>query len=422
MQRLNNKQIVVGVAGGIAAYKAAEIVRQLRKAGSAVHVVMTSSACEFITPLTFQALSGNEVHTTLLDSKAEAGMGHIALARWADAILVSPASANFMARLASGMGDDLLSTLCLASQAPVYLAPAMNQAMWRDPATQHNCHTLAQRGITLLGPGEGEQACGDTGPGRMLEPELLVQSLAQRFERKALAGHTVVITAGPTREAIDPVRFLSNHSSGKMGFALAKAAAEAGASVTLIAGPVALPTPDRVHRVDVVDARQMYDAAMKYAADSDLFIGCAAVADYRPAEVLVNKLKKDPNDRNERLTLECVRNPDIIAAVASLQNRPFVVGFAAETDNVIGYAVNKRKKKRLDLIIANDVSGETTGFDSDDNTVTVLGPDLEESLPVTSKRQLATQLIDIIAQCYQSKKSPSSPSCSSQKDGHLACV
>ncbi|WP_211827403.1 bifunctional phosphopantothenoylcysteine decarboxylase/phosphopantothenate--cysteine ligase CoaBC [Kistimonas asteriae] len=400
MQRLNKKRILVGITGGIAAYKTAELVRHLRKLGAEVHVVMTRAACEFITPLTLQALSSNAVHTDLLDPKAEAGMGHIELARWADVILVAPATADFMARLANGHGDDLLTTLCLATSAPLCLAPAMNQGMWNDNATRNNRQILEDRGIIQFGPAEGSQACGETGPGRMLEPMELIEHLARMFKQETLTGRRVIITAGPTREAIDPVRYISNHSSGKMGYALAEAAVEAGADVTLISGPVNRETPDRVTRVDVTSARDMHRAVHETIADCDIFISTAAVADYRPDTEANSKIKKDPDAADETLQLTLVRNPDIVASVAALEQKPFVVGFAAETCDVISYATDKLHRKKLDLIVANDVSDTSIGFNSDDNAVTVIGPDFEDTLPRTSKRQVARQLLDILAQHY----------------------
>ncbi|GAA4648828.1 bifunctional phosphopantothenoylcysteine decarboxylase/phosphopantothenate--cysteine ligase CoaBC [Kistimonas scapharcae] len=400
MQRLNKKRILVGITGGIAAYKTAELVRHLRKLGAEVHVVMTRAACEFITPLTLQALSGNAVHTDLLDPKAEAGMGHIELARWADVILVAPATADFMARLANGHGDDLLTTLCLATNAPLCLAPAMNQGMWNDSATRNNRQVLEDRGITQFGPAEGSQACGETGPGRMLEPMELIEHLAGMFKQETLTGRRVIITAGPTREAIDPVRYISNHSSGKMGYALAEAAVEAGADVTLISGPVNRETPDRVTRIDVTSARDMHRAVHESIEGCDIFISTAAVADYRPDTEANNKIKKDPDAADETLQLTLVRNPDIVASVAALEQKPFVVGFAAETCDVISYATDKLHRKKLDLIVANDVSDSSIGFNSDDNAVTVIGPDFEDTLPQTSKRQVARQLLDILAQRY----------------------
>ena len=397
MQQLNNKQILLGVTGGIAAYKAAELVRRLQDYGATVRVVMTRAAQEFITPLTLQALSGNPVHCDLLDTEAEAAMGHIELARWADLVLVAPASADFMARLANGRADDLLTTVCLATDATIAIAPAMNQAMWRDAATQANLKTLISKSVAIFGPGDGSQACGDIGPGRMLEAAILAEMTADQFQSNKLDGVKVVITAGPTREAIDPVRYISNHSSGKMGFALAQAAVEAGASVTLIAGPVCLTSPDRVKRIDVDSAEQMYQATMDNLANCDIFIGAAAVADYRPAESADQKIKKSA----ETLSIELIRNPDIIAAVASHQQRPFTVGFAAETQNLVGYAQNKLEKKKLDLIIANDVANTEIGFNSDNNAVTVIWNGGEKTLPMTSKQQLSRCLLSEIAQRYR---------------------
>ncbi|HBO6783871.1 TPA: bifunctional phosphopantothenoylcysteine decarboxylase/phosphopantothenate--cysteine ligase CoaBC, partial [Pseudomonas aeruginosa] len=329
MQRLYRKRIVLGVGGGIAAYKSAELVRRLRDQGAEVRVVMTQGGREFITPLTLQALSGHPVHTDLLDPAAEAAMGHIELARWADLVLIAPATADLMARLVQGVANDLLTTLVLATDAQIALAPAMNQAMWRDTATQANAELLRQRGFHLFGPAAGSQACGDVGLGRMLEAEELAQRTADCFQRQALTGVHVLITAGPTQENIDPVRYITNHSSGKMGFALAEAAVEAGARVTLVTGPVHLPTPDRVQRVDVVSARDML-AACEAAMPCDLLIASAAVADYRPEVVAAHKLKKDPTS-GEGLLLQLVRNPDILATLAQREDRPFSVGFAAET-------------------------------------------------------------------------------------------
>lgn len=393
MQTLNNKRILVGITGGIAAYKAAELVRRLQDQGASVRVVMTAAAQQFITPLTLQALSGNPVHTELLDPEAEAGMGHIELARWADLLIIAPASADFIARLAGGQADDLLTTICLATPAPIAIAPAMNQGMWRDRATQANLDTLRQRQLLVFGPAEGSQACGDTGPGRMLEADALVALAAQQFASGALTGKRVVISAGPTREAIDPVRYISNHSSGKMGFALAAAAAEAGASVVLVAGPVNLATPDRVQRIDVESATEMHDACLQAVQGADVFIGAAAVADYRPDQVATQKIKKSA----DQLTLALVRNPDIISDVAALATRPFVVGFAAETENLAAHARDKLARKKLDMIIANDVARSGIGFNSDQNAVTVLFQDDSRDIPVASKHQVARELITIIA-------------------------
>ncbi|WP_101758565.1 bifunctional phosphopantothenoylcysteine decarboxylase/phosphopantothenate--cysteine ligase CoaBC [Oceanicoccus sp. KOV_DT_Chl] len=399
MQQLNNKQILLGVTGGIAAYKAAELIRRLQDHGANVRVVMTKAAQEFITPLTLQALSGNPVHTDLLNPEAEAAMGHIELARWADLVLVAPASADFMARLAHGEAGDLLTTLCLATHAGIAIAPAMNQGMWRDPSTQANLQTLIDRQVAILGPAEGSQACGDIGPGRMLEAADIAALAAAQFQSGSLDGVKLVITAGPTREAIDPVRYISNHSSGKMGFALATAAVEAGASVTLIAGPVALATPERVTRINVESADQMHQAALAELGHCDIFIGAAAVADYRPANIAEQKIKK--NDDN--MTIALVRNPDIIAAVASHPQRPFAIGFAAETQDVLSYARGKLKNKNLDLIIANDVSDSRIGFNSDDNAVTVVAETSETAIAIASKQQLARQLLAVIAEHYYAK-------------------
>ena len=394
MSSLTNKQILLGVTGGIAAYKSAELIRRLQDLGADVRVIMTPGAQEFITPLTLQALSGNPVHTTLLDPEAEAGMGHIELARWADLMLVAPATADFIARLINGNGDDLLTTVCLATAAPICLAPAMNQAMWKSPATQDNLAKLAERNIECFGPAEGSQACGDIGPGRMLEPDHLAQLTAEQFKTGALGGKSVVITAGPTREAIDPVRYISNHSSGKMGYALAQAAIDAGARVTLISGPTKLSAPEHSNFVSVESAQQMYDASMAALSDCDLFIASAAVADYRPATLAEQKIKKTGQDT---MTIELVKNPDIVTAVAASNPRPMTVGFAAETQDVVTYARDKLKRKNLDLVIANDVSQAGIGFNSDQNAVTVVWPDREQSLSQRSKSQLARDLIDEIA-------------------------
>lgn len=399
MQTLSNKRVLLGVTGGIAAYKSADLVRRLQDQGAEVRVVMTKGAQEFITPLTMQALSGNPVHTDLLDPQAEAAMGHIELSRWADLVLVAPASANFISRLAVGEGSDLLSTLCLASDAKLALAPAMNQGMWRNQATQENIATLVSRGVQLFGPGSGDQACGDVGPGRMLEPLAIVEASAGLFANGELSGKHVVITAGPTREAIDPVRYISNHSSGKMGYALAEAAVDAGAKVTLISGPVSLPCPDRVTRITIESALKMRDEVLAQIEKStcDIFIGAAAVADFRCAEVATDKIKK--GDENT-MSVELVKNPDIIALVASQSKKPFTVGFAAETNSVVEYAKSKLENKNLDLIIANDVSNQNIGFDSDENAVTIVGKAIEKEISQRSKAKLARELITIIAKQY----------------------
>ncbi len=397
MGHLKNRNFIIGISGGIAAYKAAELVRLLRREGAEVKVVMTRGACEFITPLTLQALSGQPVHTELLDEEAEAGMGHIELARWADAVLVAPATADIIARLAEGRADDLLTTLVLATPSPVVVAPAMNQQMWRNAATQENIETLKRRGVTLIGPAAGEQACGDVGEGRLMEPADIASTAAQLFAPGTLANRRVVITAGPTREAIDPVRYLSNHSSGKMGFALARAAVEAGGDVVLIAGPVNLETPEKVHRIDVSSAAEMHTAAMEHCAHADVFVAAAAVADYRPADVATQKIKKQ--DTGDSLSLQLTRNPDILASVATSADRPaLVVGFAAETEALLDNARKKLDKKSVDLIIANDVSRTDIGFNSEQNQVVVVSRTGADSLPQGSKLHIAQALVSLFAQ------------------------
>lgn len=389
MKSLSNKRILLGITGGIAAYKSAELARILGKAGADVRVVMTRAATEFITSLTMQALSGNKVHTELLDAEAEAGMGHIELARWPDLIVIAPASADFLARVSSGQASDLLSTLVLATTAPVALAPAMNQAMWANQATQDNLQTLRARGMEIMGPGSGEQACGDVGMGRMLEPMQIADLAAARFETGMLAGVRITITAGPTQEALDPVRYISNHSSGKMGFALANEAAAAGALVTLISGPVALSTPDRVKRVDVISANDMLAACLHAAQDCDIFIGVAAVADYRPALVEAQKIKKS----DEPVSLSLIPNPDIIAAIASLENRPYTVGFAAETQDIEAFGLSKLQRKKLDLLFANDA---VDTFGSDTIAATALWADGREALGPGNKNAVARQMLALI--------------------------
>lgn len=395
---LTNKNVLLGIGGGIAAYKSADLVRRLKERGFDVRVVMSQSAMEFITPLTLQALSGHPVASSLLDPAAEAAMGHIELARWADLVIIAPATANLLARINAGMADELITTTCLATEAPIALCPAMNQQMYRNLATQANLASLTARGFTLWGPASGSQACGEVGPGRMLEPldiaELATQFFATHdaFELKPLAGQSLLITAGPTREAIDPVRYISNHSSGKMGFALAKAAADMGATVTLVSGPVNLSTPEGVTRIDVESAQNMLDAVMDNIDKKDIFIGCAAVADYRISDVATCKIKKSA----EEMQLALVRNPDILATVASLPNRPFVVGFAAETHDVETYARDKLKRKNLNMIAANDVSVAGLGFNADANALRVFWPQGSQDLPATDKLTLARQLLSLI--------------------------
>lgn len=394
---ISNKHILLGVTGGIAAYKSADLVRRLRQQSAQVRVVMTANAEEFITALTMQTVSGQPVHHSLLDPEAEAGMGHIELARWADVVLVAPATANFIARLTQGNADDLLTTLCLATAAPVALAPAMNQQMWQDSATQENIHILKNRHINILGPGVGDQACGETGPGRMLEPLDLVDAVSRLFESGALEGNKVIVTAGPTWEAIDPVRGITNHSSGKMGYAVAEAAAEAGAQVILVSGPTALDPPEHVQRVSVSSAQNMHDAVMSEVSDADIFIAVAAVADYRPAVAAEDKIKKV----NDTLTIKLIKNPDILSTIAKRGNI-YTVGFAAETSNVEQHAREKLVKKGVDLIAANKVGGGE-GFGADDNALLLIDQNKTHSLPSMSKTQLARILVQQIAKRYHAK-------------------
>ena len=396
MCSLTNKRIILGVTGGIAAYKAADLVRRLRDAGAEVRVVMTRAATEFVGALTFQALSGHKVHLDLLDAEAEAAMSHIELARWADAVLIAPATANTLAKITQGLADDLLSTLCLATRAPLCLAPAMNHVMWSDAHTQANIKHLHQGGVKIFGPASGSQACGETGEGRMLEPLQLVEQLAQIFSTGSLQGCRLLITAGPTFEAIDPVRFIGNRSSGKMGYALAQAAAEAGAQVTLVSGPVALATPDRVTRIDVESATQMHQAVMRNIASQNIFIACAAVADYRPAQSQPQKIKKTAGN----LQIDLVKNPDILAEVAAMSQPPFCIGFAAETENLRQHAQQKLTDKKLHMIAANDVSSSDSGFNSEFNALHIFWPGGDTQLEKASKPQIARQMISLIAQHY----------------------
>ncbi|WP_171044374.1 bifunctional phosphopantothenoylcysteine decarboxylase/phosphopantothenate--cysteine ligase CoaBC [Pseudoalteromonas citrea] len=388
------KNIVLGISGGIAAYKCAELVRRLTERGCKVKVVMTESAKHFITPLTMQAVSGEMVADSLLDPSAEAAMGHIEFAKWADLILVAPASCNILAKMAHGIADDLLTTLLLATPAKVAVAPAMNQQMYAHQATQANIATLRARDIAIWGPGKGEQACGDVGAGRMLEPLELVERCLAPVQAPILHGKTVTITAGPTREPLDPVRYISNHSSGKMGFALAKAALELGATVNLISGPVSLSAPEGATLFPIESARDMLNAALQLAPQSDVFIGCAAVADYRAATIAEHKIKK----QGDEITLTMVKNPDVIAHVAALKkNRPYTVGFAAETQDIQQYAQAKLKNKNLDMICANDVSVEGLGFNANDNALSLFWSDDCLNLPTTSKQQLAMQVMHALS-------------------------
>ncbi len=394
------KRILLGVTGSIAAYKAADLIRRLQDLGAIVRVMMTQGACQFITPLTLQTLSGFPVALNLLDADEESTMGHIALARWADWILIAPASADTLARLVHGRADDVLTATILASEAPLALAPAMNNKMWSHPATGDNLNTLKQRGAAVLGPASGDQACGETGEGRLLEPADIISELANYLVPVRLTGKTVVITAGPTHEPIDPVRFIGNRSSGKMGFALAQAAAEAGARVILISGPVNLPTPAGVTRIDVETAAEMHQKSLKAAADCAIFIGCAAVADYRVAAPAGEKLKKSAG---ENLHLQLLANPDIIADVALLAHRPsLVIGFAAETQDLQRYARQKLAAKKLDMIAANDVSGGQV-FGAETNALQVFWPGGEKILPAAVKGKLARDLMTLIIDQYHAK-------------------
>lgn len=400
---LAGTRILIGISGGIAAYKSAELVRRLTERQAQVRVVMTDSAKAFITPLTLQAVSGAPVSDTLLDPAAEAGMGHIELAKWAQLIVVAPASANTLARLASGLADDLLSTLCLASPAQLAVAPAMNQQMYAHPATQDNLAVLAQRNTLVWGPGQGAQACGDIGSGRMLEPMELVGLIEDYFTPHAqpLAGIKLMLTAGPTREALDPVRFISNHSSGKMGFSLAAAAAHLGAEVTLVSGPVTLATPAGVTRLEVESAAQMHATVMAHIAEQQIFIACAAVADYAPKTVAKQKIKKTADRDN--MVIELVKNPDIVADVAALPNKPFTVGFAAETHDLAQYARDKLTRKGLDMIAANHIGLADHGFNSDTNALSVFWSNGQTELGLANKSALARQLLTLITEHYNDR-------------------
>ena len=395
MQSLADKKILLGITGGIAAYKSAELVRLLIRAGAEVRVVMTPAAREFVQPLTYQALSGHRVYLDLFDAEADSAMDHIELARWCDLLLVAPASADFLGKLVAGYADNLLLTLCLASKQRVAVAPAMNQQMFANPATGDNLRRLSSRGVLVWGPAEGEQACGDVGPGRMLEPQQLCELIAARFAPGRLDGLSVLITAGPTREAIDPVRYISNRSSGKMGYALAVAAREARARVTLVSGPVRLSPPPDIELLTVESAQEMYDAVMERVSGCDIFIACAAVSDYRVDQAAGQKIKKS----DAVLSLTLVPNPDILATVSALEQRPFCVGFAAETQDIEKYALAKLERKKLDMIAANRVGGGA-GFDSDVNRLEVFWPGGHRSLAEAGKDEIARQLIDLLADRY----------------------
>lgn len=399
---MQGKRVLLGVTGGIAAYKSPDLVRRLREQGAEVQVVLTSGAREFVTAMTFQAVSGREVRSDLWDPEAEKAMSHIELARWADFVVIAPATADFIARLATGQADDLLTTLCLATSAPIALAPAMNRVMWANAATQANVATLKSRGIHVWGPGEGDQACGETGAGRMLEPTQLAGFVANSIAPTGpLAGKRLLLTAGPTRERIDPVRFISNRSSGKMGFALAAAARDAGADVTLVSGPVNLATPAGVKRIDVESAADMLKATLENLDGVDIFIATAAVADYRPACPVECKIKKT----SESMDLKMERTVDILATVAAKSPRPFVVGFAAETDSVEQYARQKLMKKNLDMIAANEV-GHDKVFEKDDNALLVLWREGRRELPHAPKVQLARDLVALIAERFAERAKP----------------
>jgi phosphopantothenoylcysteine decarboxylase/phosphopantothenate--cysteine ligase len=393
------KRILLGVSGGIAAYKAAELVRLLRKEGAEVRVAMTRGAAQFVTPLTFQALSGNPVHTDLLDAESESAMDHISLARWADLIVIAPATANLIAKLSHGLADDLLTTLYLAATCPVYLAPAMNQAMWAKPATQENVALLKRHGVRLIGPVQGGQACGETGFGRMSEPQDICAALPAGPADRILQGRKVLISAGPTREPLDPVRYLTNRSSGKMGYALAEAARDAGASVILVSGPTQLPPPGQVDLVQVETAAEMYEAVIARAGAADIYIGAAAVADYTPAETQPEKIKK----QGDRINLILSKTRDILAEVAALDQRPFTVGFAAETADLEAYALDKLARKNLDMIAANWVGQAEGGFDSEQNALEVFWQGGRKSFAMTDKKRLADRLVGLIAERLAAK-------------------
>ena len=397
---LQGKNILLGITGGIAAYKTPELIRLLKKAGANVRVVMTRAAKEFVTPLTLQSLSGEPVRTELMDPQQESTMGHIELARWADVILIAPATANFIAQMAQGLANDLLTTLCLAADSDIIVAPAMNHVMWSNPATKSNVEKLKGFGVQFEGPVPGDLACGETGDGRMLEPEALFDALNRFFGEASLSCVKVVVTAGPTYEAIDPVRFIGNRSSGKMGFALAEAFGRAGARVSLVAGPVNLDTPQGVTRYDVESARQMSEKVSSLLADCDLFAACAAVADYRVAESAPQKIKKN----NKELSLQLIPNEDILASVAGRKNPPFTLGFAAETENLLEYAQAKLERKKLDVIAANLVGAQEGGFGAEKNALTVVWNEGKVILPMQDKRKLARELVDIVARLYLQKK------------------
>jgi len=396
---LKDRRILLGVTGGIAAYKAAELTRLLLQQGATVRVVMTGAATDFVAPLTFQALSGNPVHVELLDPATESAMGHIELARWPELILIAPATADFIAKMRIGLAGDLLTTLCLAAEGRIAVAPAMNRAMWDHPATRDNVSVLTARGVVLLGPGSGAQACGETGPGRMLEPAEITAGVSCLLARGRLTARRVLISAGPTREPIDPVRFISNRSSGKMGYALAEAAGRAGATVTLVSGPTVLPVPAVAEYVPVETAAQMASAILERAPTHDIYIGAAAIADYRPVVTESGKIKKG----EEAMSLQLTRTQDVLATLGGHCSGPFLVGFAAETDRLEEHARSKLAAKHLDMIAANWVGGTAGGFDRDENALHVFWADGEHHLPMAPKQRIAEQLIDLIADRYDEK-------------------
>jgi phosphopantothenoylcysteine decarboxylase/phosphopantothenate--cysteine ligase len=393
MQDLSNKRVLLGITAGIAAYKTPDLVRKLTERGAQVQVVMSKNSEQFVAPLALQAVSGHAVHNHAMTAESESGMGHIDLARWADIVLIAPATANFMAKLVGGLADELLTTICVATQAPIAIAPAMNQQMWANSATQANLKVLADRGIEIFGPAAGEQACGEVGLGRMLEPVEIAELVGAQFQTGKLQGKNVMITAGPTWEALDPVRGITNHSSGLMGYAIAQAAIEAGAKVTLVSGPTNLAAPELASTLNVKSALQMHDAVMSNIESQDVFIAVAAVADYRPVSQAEQKIKKD----NETMVIELTKNPDILADVAKRKDKPFCLGFAAETNDVAKYARSKLERKNLDMIAANDVSGSKIGFGTNDNAITLITADEQIELPLASKTQLARQLVSEIA-------------------------
>ena len=395
MKQLANKHILLCVTGGIAAYKAAEIIRLFKSSGSNVRVLMTKAAQEFITPLTMQALSGNQVHVDLLDTEAEAAMGHIELAKWSDAILIAPCSANSISRLAAGKGDDLMTAVCLAAECKIYFAPAMNQAMWADSRTQKNYQVLKKNNFISIGPNSGEQACGDEGYGRMSEPKEIVSEVATNFSEGLLAGKKILITAGPTREKIDPVRYISNRSSGKMGFSIAEAARDEGGLVSLISGPVSLKTPNEIKRINVESADEMFNEVNKVVNNFDFFISTAAVADFKPEKIENQKIKKEKKSNN--LSMELIENKDILKSISLKKEDLKVIGFAAETQDVVKNAKKKLNEKKLDLIIANDVSDSSIGFDSDENEVYLITKKIEKKIEKISKKKLSRSIIEFIA-------------------------